>query len=150
VSGLLLALWSFGSLVGGVRYSSMRWRAPLGTRYVLLLAGGSICTIPILIAGPFAAVAVCSFIGGLAIAPTFSCQYSLVGRVVTPGTEHEAFSWMLSGLIGGIAAGSGLGGAVIGPIGIKAPFALATLISLLAVAAATRFRGRFAEELELA
>jgi MFS family permease len=149
LSGFLLAIWSLGSMAGGLRYSSMRWHSPLGTRYVMLLLGGFICTVPVIIAGPIGVVAVCSFIAGLAIAPTFSCQYSLVGRVITPGTEHEAFSWMLSALIGGASAGLALGGAVIGPVGVKAPFVLASCASLLAVLAATRFRGRFAPEVEL-
>jgi MFS family permease len=149
LSGFLLALWSIGSVAGGLRYSSMHWHSPLGTRYVMLLLGGFICTIPVIIAGPIGVVAVCSFIAGLAIAPTFSCQYSLVGRVITPGTEHEAFSWMLSALIGGASAGLALGGAVIGPVGVKAPFVLAALAALLAAAAAARFRGRFATQVEL-
>jgi MFS family permease len=149
LSGFLLALWSFGSMVGGLRYSSMRWHSPLGTRYVMLLAAGFVCTVPVIIAGPIGVVTVCAFIAGLAIAPTFSCQYSLVGRVITPGTEHEAFSWMLSALIGGASAGLALGGAVIGPVGVKAPFVLASLVSLVAVLSATRFRGRFAPQAEL-
>jgi MFS family permease len=149
LSGFLLAIWSLGSMAGGLRYSSMRWHSPLGTRYVMLLVGGFICTVPLIIAGPIGVVAVCSFIAGLAIAPTFSCQYSLVGRVITPGTEHEAFSWMLSALIGGASAGLALGGAVIGPVGVKAPFVLAACVSLLAVLSATRFRGRFAPQVEL-
>jgi MFS family permease len=149
LSGFLLALWSLGSVAGGLRYSSMSWRSPLGSRYVMLLLGGFLCTIPVIVAGPIGVVAVCSFIAGLAIAPTFSCQYSLVGRVITPGTEHEAFSWMLSALIGGASAGLALGGAVIGPVGVKAPFVLAAFGALLAAVAATRFRGRFAPEVEL-
>ena len=149
LSGFLLALWSFGSMAGGLRYSSMRWHSPLGSRYVMLLVAGFVCTVPLIIAGSIAVVAVCSVIAGLAIAPTFSCQYSLVGRVITPGTEHEAFSWLLSALIGGASAGLALGGAVIGPVGVKAPFVLASFVALLAVLAATRFRGRFAPQVEL-
>jgi MFS family permease len=148
LSGFLLALWSLGSVAGGLRYSSMRWRSPLGTRYVMLLLAGFVCTVPVILAGQITVVAVCAFIAGLAIAPTFSCQYSLVGRVITPGTEHEAFSWMLSALIGGASAGLALGGAVIGPVGVKAPFVLASFVSLLAVATGLRFRGRFAPEVE--
>jgi hypothetical protein len=87
---------------------------------------------------------VCSFVAGLAIAPAFSCVYSLVGRVVIPGTEHEAFGWTLSGLLGGVAAGSAVAGAVIGPLGVHGPFLLAVCAAALGAAGATRFRGRFA------
>ena len=98
---------------------------------------------PLVAANTIAVAAVCSFIAGLAIAPVFSCQQSLVGQVVRPGTEHEAFSWTLSGLIGGVAAGSALGGIAVGAIGVKAPFVIACGVACLAAVAASRFRGRF-------
>lgn len=100
-------------------------------------------TAPLLFAGTIALAAVFSFIAGLAIAPTFSCVYSLVGHVVIPGSEHEAFGWTLSGLISGIAAGSALAGAVIGPLDVRGPFVLAVGAAALAAAGAVRFRGRF-------
>ncbi len=70
-------------------------------------------------------------------------MYSLVGRVVIPGTEHEAFGWTLSGLLAGVAAGSAVAGAVIGPLGIHGPFMLAVSAAGLAAVGATRFRGRY-------
>jgi len=142
-SGFLLAIWSLGSMAGGLRYSSMRWRAPLGSRYAPLLLASCVFTAPLVVAGSIPVAGACCFIAGLAIAPTFTCQYSLVGRVVIPGTEHEAFSWTLSGLIAGVAAGSALGGVSVGAVGVSAPFVLGCAASLLAAAAATRFRGRF-------
>ena len=149
-SGFLLALWSLGSMVGGVRYSSSRRRSALGSRYAMLLAANCVFMVPMLVANSIAVAAVCSFVAGMAIAPAFSCQYSMVGHVVIPGSEHEAFGWTLSGLIAGAAAGSALAGAVIGPFGVKAPFVLACVVSALAALAATRFRGRFGAEVAIA
>ncbi len=143
-AGFLLALWSFGSMTGGIWYSVTRWRSSLGSRYCLLMLADCACVIPLVAADSIAAGAVCSFIAGLAIAPVFSCQYVLVGEVVVPGTEHEAFSWMLSGLIGGLAVGAAIGGAVVSPLGVRAPFVIACLAAACAAAAAARFRGRFA------
>lgn len=149
-SGYLLALWSLGSMAGGIRYSTTHWRAPLGSRYCMLLFLDCAVTIPLLGANSIAAAAVASFIAGLAVAPVFSCQYLLVGQVVLPGTEHEAFSWLLSGLIGGLAAGSALGGVVIGALGVRAPFVIGCVAAALAAASATRFRGRFSAGIALA
>ena len=42
---------------------------------------------------------------GVTIAPAFSCLYALVGRVVSPGSETEAFTWAASALIVGLAIG---------------------------------------------
>jgi MFS family permease len=149
-SGFLLALWSLGSMVGGIRYSSARWNATLGSRYALLLLADCAFTVPLVAANTIAVAAACSFVAGLAIAPVFSCQQSLVGQVVRPGTEHEAFSWTLSGLIGGIAAGSALGGIVVGQVGVKAPFVIACCVACLAAMAASRFRGRFGTRVAVA
>ena len=141
-SGLLLALWSVGSMCGGLWYGAHVWRSPLSTRYQLLLFVLLVCTAPLIAARSIAAGVVCSLLAGLAIAPVFSCQYALVGRSVTPGSETEAFTWVSAALIGGIAAGSAIGGAVIGPDGTGAPFVLACLASLLAAVIAVGLRGR--------
>lgn len=142
-SGFLLALWSIGSVAGGLRYSSMHWNATLGSRYTLLLLANGAFIAPLVAANTIAVAAACSFIAGLAVAPIFSCQQSLVGQVVRPGTEHEAFSWTLSGLVSGVATGSALSGIVVGAIGVKAPFVVACAAAFLAAVTASRFRGRF-------
>jgi MFS family permease len=149
-SGPLLALWSVGSMAGGIRYSSSRRASALGSRYGLLLLANCLFIVPLLMAGSIALAAVCSFVAGLAIAPAFSCQYSLVGHVIIPGSEHEAFGWTLSALIAGVAAGSALGGAVISPLGVHGPFVIAACAGGLSAAAAVRFRGRFGAEVTVA
>jgi MFS family permease len=141
-SGLLLALWSLGSMAGGLWYGARVWRSPLSTRYQLLLVGLLVCTAPLIAARSIAAGIVCSVLAGLAIAPVFSCQYALVGRAVTQGSETEAFTWVSAALIGGLAAGSAIGGAVIGPGGVGAPFVFSCLASLLAAVIAVGTRAR--------
>ncbi len=141
-SGLLLALWSLGSMVGGLWYGARVWRSSLATRYHLLLVVLLVCTAPLIAARSLAAGVVCSLLAGVAIAPVFSCQYALVGRSVTAGSETEAFTWVSAALIGGLAAGSAVGGAVIGPAGVGAPFVFSCLASLLAAVIAVGFRSR--------
>ena len=72
----------------------------------------------------------------------FSCQYALVGRVVSAGSETEAFTWVSAAAIGGLAAGSALAGAVIGPAGVGGPFVIACGATMLAALLAVRFRAR--------
>jgi MFS family permease len=139
-SGLLLALWSIGSMAGGLWYGARAWSSPLARRYRLLLATAVLCTAPLIAARSIAAGVVCSLLAGVTIAPVFSCQYALVGRTVTPGSETEAFTWVSAALIGGLAAGSAIGGAVIGPGGVSAPFVVACLATLLAALLAAGFR----------
>jgi MFS family permease len=131
-SGVLLALWSLGSMVGGLWYGSRAWRSPLRRRYQMLLVLTVLCMAPLIAVRSIAAAGICSLIAGLTIAPTFSCQYALVGRSVSPGSETEAFTWVSAALIGGLAAGSAIGGAVIDPAGVSAPFVVGVTAIILA------------------
>jgi len=137
-SGLLLALWSAGSMAGGLWYGTRSWRSSLRARYpaLLLLAAGF--TAPLIAARSIPAGIVCSVLAGVAIAPMFSCQYALVGRAVARGSETEAFTWVASALVAGLAAGSAAGGAVIGPGGVGAPFALSCVATAVAGLLAVR------------
>jgi predicted MFS family arabinose efflux permease len=68
-----------------------------------------------------------------------------VARAVLDGSETEAFTWVTSALIAGVAAGSAAGGALISSGGVGAPFLLACLSILLAATAAVASRRRFLE-----
>jgi MFS family permease len=141
-SGLLLALWSLGSMTGGLWYGSRTWRTSLGRRYRALLLTGVACIAPLIAARTIPEGIAGSLVAGLTIAPVFSCQYALIGRAVTAGVETEAFTWVSSALIGGLAAGSALGGSAIGAAGVSGPFALACAAMGLAALAAVRTAGR--------
>ncbi|HLJ01986.1 MAG TPA: hypothetical protein VKT31_01020, partial [Solirubrobacteraceae bacterium] len=131
-AGLLLALWSLGSLLGGLWYGTRAWRISLPARYRVLLLAAVACTAPLIVAHSLIAGVVCSLLAGLAIAPVFSCQYALVGQAVIPGTETEAFTWVSAALVAGLSAGSAAGGALVSAAGISAPFVFACGAALLA------------------
>lgn len=135
-AGLLLALWSLGSLLGGLWYGSRSWRASLPARYRGLLLAAVVCTAPLVAADSLFAGTVCSLLAGLAIAPVFSCQYTLVGHAVIPGTETEAFTWVSAALVAGLSAGSALGGGLVSAAGVSAPFAFSCAAAALAAALA--------------
>jgi MFS family permease len=141
-TGVLLALWSLGSVLGGLWYGSRTWRSPLASRYRALLGAAVACTAPLIAARSVASGAALSLLSGLTIAPVFACQYALVGRIVTPGNETEAFTWVTSALVGGLAAGSVAGGVAIGAGGVGAPFALSCLAMMLGAALAVTIRTR--------
>lgn len=140
-SGLLLAVWSVGSMAGGLWYGSRVWRSSLVSRYQLLLVLAVVCTAPLIAARTIDVAFICAIVAGLTIAPVFSCQYALVGRSVAPGTETEAFTWISAALIGGLAAGSAIGGAVVGPLGVSAPFVISCATSVVAAVIAVGVRG---------
>jgi predicted MFS family arabinose efflux permease len=124
-SGVLLALWSVGSMAGGLWYGSRSWRTALSARYATLLLAAVVCTAPLIVVRSLPAALLSSVLAGVTIAPVFSCQYALVGHAVSPGTETEAFTWASAALVGGIAAGSAAGGGLVSAAGVSAPFVLA-------------------------
>lgn len=139
-AGLLLAVWSLGSMIGGLWFGSRSWRSPLPTRYRALLLAAIAFTAPLILARSIPEGVLGALLAGLTIAPLFSTQYAMVSRAVTEGTETEAFTWMSAALVTGIAAGSAAGGAVISSAGVGAPFALgvAATVGAALIALASR------------
>jgi MFS family permease len=135
-TGVLLALWSLGSMTGGLWFGGRVWRASLWTRYAVLLVAAVACTAPLIAARSLAAGAVCTVLSGLTIAPVFSCQYALVGHSVTPGTETEAFTWVTAALVTGIAVGSAAGGGLVSAAGFSSAFVFAVAATACAAAMA--------------
>jgi MFS family permease len=132
LAGVLLALFSLGSMAGGVIYGARRWRGELSMRYAVLLATVALLTAPLALANSLASGMVLSVLAGLALAPMFSCQYSLVCALAPRGVVAEAFAWQTAALVAGIAAGSGLSGALVEVGGAHLPFALGCAAAALA------------------
>ena len=139
-TGVLLALWSLGSLCGGLWYGGVSWRIPLSDRYRWLLTAAVACVVPLVFARTIPEGMVASLLAGITIAPVFACQYALVSRSVTAGSETEAFTWVAAALMAGLAAGSALSGVLIGGIGVSAPFVAACAAMAVAALAAVRVR----------
>jgi MFS family permease len=139
-TGLLLSLWSVGSLCGGLWYGGVAWRIGLPERYRWLLTAAVACVVPLVFARTIPEGMIASLLAGVTIAPVFSCQYALVGRTVTQGSETETFTWVAAALMGGLSAGSALSGVLIGGIGVSAPFVAACAAMGVAALAAVRVR----------
>lgn len=141
-AGLLLAVWSFGSLCGGVLYGARSWVRSLGARHERLLLGLFVLLAPLLLARSLGAAIALSLLAGLGLAPIFSCQYMLVGALAPRGAIAEAFNWHVAALVAGIAAGSALSGALVDAVGVRGCIALGCLGALAACLVAVLDRER--------
>jgi MFS family permease len=123
-AGPLLALFSIGSMVGGLLYSARSSSLEIGLRYRVLLIAMAIAVAPLIAARSLAAGLALSALAGLGVAPMLSAQFSLVGALAKAGTTTEAFTWHRAATIAGMAAGSALAGSLVDAHGAAAAFAL--------------------------
>jgi MFS family permease len=135
-AGVFVALLSVGSMVGGVVYSARTWRWPVGQRYTVILLGLATCVVPLVAVSSVAGGVLFSLVSGLGVAPMLSSQFSLVGALTPAGAATEAFAWHLAATVGGIAAGTALGGVIIQATGAKGAFVLACVAAASAAVVA--------------
>ena len=133
-TGVLLAVWGLGSMLGG--FAAARSGAPAdAARWLALLLAdlglGDLALVPI--ASP-AALAPILLVAGAAVAPLLGTAYTLVDRVAPAGGETEAFAWLTTAIGIGLAGGSALAGALVDAGGPGAGFATAAAAGLVACA----------------
>jgi MFS family permease len=142
--GFALACFALGSLVGGlwIGARSPARRPDLRFAGALALLGAALLT-P-LVAPSLAVMCVLMFAAGAPIAPAFAASYSLVGTLAPPGTTTEAFAWLTTAIVAGLALGTSGGGAAVGALGITGAIALAAPCAGIAALVAFAWRGSLA------
>jgi MFS family permease len=135
LSGVLLAVWSLGSVAGGLWFGARVVSASLPRQYRWGLLGVTIGLVPLAaISSPWILGALL-FLGGTAIAPTLTVQSSLVGSIAPAHATTEAFTWLSTVAFGASAVGAAVGGALIeGPAGVSGSLVLAAGGAAVAVA----------------
>jgi hypothetical protein len=143
-AGLLLALLSIGSMIGGVAYGTRTWQNATTARYPALLFLVAISIAPLILANSLAAGIPLSLLAGLGLAPVWSCEYALTGALASPQTTTEAFTWLNGGLIAGLAGGNAVAGLLVQAGGTGRVFAIGSVAIALAGALAFGCRRRLA------
>ena len=135
MSGLLLAVWSLGSAVGGLWFGARVLSATLPRQYRWGLLGVTIGMAPLAAVGNPLLLGLLLFLGGTAIAPTLTVQSTLVGAIAPASASTEAFTWLSTVSFGASAIGAAVGGAVIdGSFGVNGALVAATAAAALGVA----------------
>ena len=135
-AGGLLALHALGSAVGGLVYGGIRRRRALPDSYVRLAALLPIGFLPLALASPLPLMALLLFAAGAVIAPLLSTGYQLVDGVAPIGTVTEAYTWSITALVAGIAAGSAVTGVLVESAGWRAGFLVAATAAAMAAVVA--------------
>jgi MFS family permease len=136
-AGLLLAMWSAGSAVGGIVYGAMH-RPDLQRVHIAVSVLLPLTLIPLAVAPSLGAMALLVIPAGVFIAPLLATRNEMIGWVAPPDARTEAYTWPQTAFVGGIAIGAALAGAIVEAAGPSPAFlvaaAVAALGALLAIA----------------
>jgi MFS family permease len=110
MSGVVLAVWALGSLLAGLWYGSIHWRAPVERRLLLGTVALAITLAPLPWVGNIPMLGVALFGAGLAIAPTMVAVTACVEEWVPPQRLTEAITWTVTGILLGVAPGNAAAG----------------------------------------
>jgi predicted MFS family arabinose efflux permease len=131
LAGVLLALWSLGSAIGGLVYGARARRSSLvgvHVRMALLLPLG---VAPLALAGSPLLMAVLVIPAGLFVAPLIATRNELAGLVAPRGAETEAFTWPLTALVSGVSLGSAAAGALVDGFDWRVPLVIGACTAAL-------------------
>jgi MFS family permease len=139
-AGLVLAVWSAGSAVGGVVYGMIR-RPPLQRVHIAVSLLLPLSLLPLAAAPSLAVMAVLELPAALFSAPLLATRNELIGWVAPPDARTEAYTWPQTAFVGGIAIGAALAGGLVESAGPSPAFLAAGGIAALgAVIAVVRRR----------
>ena len=139
--GILVALYSIGSLVAGTLYGLHHWKSKAGVRYFVALIIMTLCTSGIVITQNISQLAYWLILSGFAISPTLIAGNAFMTELVPPQRLNESFSWLGAAISIGITIGSAVNGWIVNQFNawhgfyfVTASSALAALCALLGVA----------------
>jgi len=147
LGGLLLALNSVGSVIGGAIYGGMHFRMPVERQLACTMG---LMAIPLTLHALFQAPAfftITALVAGGLIAPSIAAQSVLVSRFAPSKYATEAFTWSSTFIVSGIGAGMALGGLMVETAGLRPTFATgAAIMASMALFALLSLSPRAAQE----
>jgi predicted MFS family arabinose efflux permease len=118
-AGVVLALQAAGSCAAGLLYGVLRLGGSVERRFLLSVgAMVPLMCLPLVAAtlgsgGGLVTLGAALLLAGMATAPTMVTGMTLLQHRTPAGRLNEGMTWAVTGLLGGIACGSALGGFVV-------------------------------------
>ncbi|CAL9313111.1 MFS transporter [Streptomyces sp. SudanB52_2052] len=137
-AGAVLALQAAGSCAAGLLYGAAKPARPAAARLSWCVAAmGVLLTLPLLAAaltGSLPLLAGALLVAGMATAPTMVTTMTLVQERTPEGRLNEGMTLAVTGLLGGIAGGSALGGWTAEHVSATAGYGVPVTAAALALA----------------
>jgi MFS family permease len=128
LAGPLIALWSLGSAVAGIVYGAYGHRISPATAFERGMLVLPLVTLPLALAGSFAAMVPLTLLAGIAVAPLLTAANQVIGSVAPRGALTEAYTWPTTAIVIGVTAGNAASGAVIETHDWRAAFVVAAVV----------------------
>ena len=142
LSGVLLAVCSTGSALGGFAYGGLHLHMPVERQLRRLLVVLAVAlAVQVWVDGVWL-LAVLGFAAGLFIAPALTAVSLLVSGSAPPRHATEAFTWLATCIVSGVGAGAAVGGSLVERYDAHAVLALAAIAALLAALVALGLRAK--------
>jgi len=111
--GLLMAIYSLGSLIAGTLYGLKHWKSSNSYRYALALFFMTIATFAPAIIHIYSVLPFLLMISGVAISPTLIAANALLKDIVPNERLNEAFAFLGGAISIGITLGSAISGTFV-------------------------------------
>jgi predicted MFS family arabinose efflux permease len=136
IAGILLAVNSLGSALGGALFGGLHFKAPVERQFACVMA---LMAVPVLlhayVSTPLA-FGVVAFLAGALIAPSIASQSVLVSRLAPSHYATEAFTWSSTFIVSGLGSGMALGGFLVETASLGSVFVTgASVVGTMAVIA---------------
>ncbi|ANS65593.1 transport protein [Streptomyces lincolnensis] len=141
-AGVVLALQAAGSCAAGLLYGAARPKGPAGHRHPWCVAAmTALLTLPLLAAsltGSLLVLAGALLVAGMATAPTMITGMALIQERTPEGRLNEGMTLAVTGLLGGIACGSAVGGWTVEHVSATAGYGVPVAAAAAALMIALR------------
>jgi MFS family permease len=136
LAGILLAVNSLGSALGGALFGGLHFKASVERQFACVMA---LMAVPVLlhayVSTPLA-FGVVAFLAGALIAPSIASQSVLVSRLAPSHYATEAFTWASTFIVSGLGSGMALGGFLVETASLGSVFVTgASVVAAMAVVA---------------
>ena len=131
LSGVLLAAFAVGSLLGGGAYGGGHWRWSNERQLRMLLPAIAVGVALLSLAGSIVVMAGLAVVAGLAMAPAFAVTFLVCDEIATPGRTAESFTWLGAANTAGFGLGGALAGVAVDRAGTGTTFVLTAIVVLI-------------------
>lgn len=122
LAGVLIAVISAGSLLGGLTFGARVGGRDLPRVLLMLCAAGIVVSLALPLVHSTVVLAIAGFAAGLVVAPSLICGYTIIENLVPTSRLTESITWATAGIGVGVAVAASIAGHVIDLYGASAGF----------------------------